>query len=387
MKHIVLKPGKEKALLNHHHWIFSGAIASSPSYENGELLAVLSSKQILLGHGYFNKKSSIIGRMISFGDMLPEDALKRNLENAYLMRQEWFKNKQTTAYRLVHGEGDQLPGLVVDCYADVLVIQIATLGMEKLKPLIIQELKRLLNPKTIYEKSLLPSRQEEGLEPFQGVLEGGEPAEIAILENGLKFSVSPIHGQKTGFFLDHREMRQHIRQLSAGKRVLNCFSYTGGFSVYAAAGGAIRVDSVDISDRAIAEAKINMQLNPAAAESQFYCEDVFDFLRHSPLDYDILILDPPAFAKKKRDQVAACRAYKDINRIAMQKMPKGSLLLTSSCSYHIDEELFQKVIFQACEEAKRSARIIGRHQLAPDHPINLAHPEGDYLKSLLLYMR
>jgi len=387
MKEIILKPGKEKALLNHHHWIFSGAIASSPSYENGEVLAVRSFKQTLLGHAYFNKKSSIIGRMISFGDALPEEAIRRSLENAFRLRSEWFKNKETTAYRLVNGEGDQLPGLVVDLYADVLVIQIATLGMEKLKPLIIEELKRLVNPKTIYEKSLLPSRKEEGLEPFQGLLEGDSLHEIAILENGLKFSVAPEHGQKTGFFLDHREMRQQIRLLSAGKRVLNCFSYTGGFSIYAAVGGAISVDSVDISDKAIEEAKINMGLNSkAACKCKFYCEDVFDFLRRSALDYDILILDPPAFAKKKHDQVAACRAYKDINRIAMQKMPKGSLLLTSSCSYHVDEELFQKVIFQACEEAKRSARIIGRHQLAPDHPINLAHPEGDYLKSLLLYI-
>ncbi|MBS4168405.1 class I SAM-dependent rRNA methyltransferase [Parachlamydia sp. AcF125] len=385
-KRVILKPGKEKAILHHHHWIFSGAIASSPSYENGEILPVYASNQTLLGQAYFNKHSSIAGRMVAFGEVQAENALRENLERAIQFRKRWFQGQSTTAYRLVNGEGDCLPGLIVDQYADNLVLQISTLGMERLKGVIVSELERLLSPQLIYEKSLLPSRKEEGLEPFQGVLKGHFSKEVEILENGLRFKVSLVHGQKTGFFLDHREMRQQIRQLALQKRVLNCFSYTGGFSVYAAAGGAKRVDSVDISEKAIQDAKINMKLNPAQCTTEFYCEDVFEFLRSSKLDYDLVILDPPAFAKKKSDQISACRAYKDINRLAMQKMPRGSLLLTSSCSYFVDENLFQKVVFQACEEAKRSAKIIGRHHLAPDHPVNLAHPEGDYLKSLLLFL-
>lgn len=385
-KRVILKPGKEKAVLHHHHWIFSGAIASSPSYENGEILPVYASNHVLLGHAYFNRQSSIAGRMVAFGESDPEKTIRENLEKAIQFRKAWFHGKNTTAYRLVNGEGDSLPGLIVDQYADYLVIQISTMGMERLKGLIVSELNRLLAPQLIYEKSLLPSRKEEGLQPFQDILMGNLPDEVEIFENGLRFKVSIVQGQKTGFFLDHREMRQEIRQLAAQKRVLNCFSYTGGFSVYAVAGGAESVDSVDISEKAIEEAKINMELNSSQCKSEFYCEDVFEFLRSSTLDYDLVILDPPAFAKKKSDQISACRAYKDINRVAMQKMPKGSLLLTSSCSYYVDESLFQKVVFQACEEAKRSAKIIGRHHLAPDHPINLAHPEGDYLKSLLLFI-
>lgn len=386
-KSVILKPGKEKAILNHHHWIFSGAIAFSPDIKNGEILPVYNSKKSLLGHAYFNKKSSIIGRMIAWGDIVPEKAISKNIEEAVTFRQNWFSDKQTTGYRLINGEGDSLPGLVVDKYDKVLVVQISTLGMEKLKPFILSELKRLLSPRSIYEKSLSPSRKEEGLEPFQGLWEGEEVDEIEILENGLKFRISIKEGQKTGFFLDHREMRNQIRRLSFGKKVLNCFSYTGGFSVYAASGGALSVDSVDISEKALNEAKINTELNPSnGCRHQFFCEDVFEFLRRSPLDYDLVILDPPAFAKKKRDQISACRAYKDINRLAMSKMPKNSLLMTSSCSYYVDENLFQKVIFQACEEAHRKARIIGRHHMAPDHPINLSHPEGEYLKSLLLYL-
>ncbi len=196
-----------------------------------------------------------------------------------------------------------------------------------------------------------------------------------------------MKSQKTGFFLDHREMRQWVRSLSAGKRVLNAFSYTGGFSVYALAGGAKCVDSVDISQEAVEASKRHVTLNGfKAAEQGFICADVFAFLREAAMPYDLVILDPPAFAKRRKDIVPACRGYKDINRLAMQKMPAHSLLLTCSCSHHVDEQLFQKVVFQAAVEAKRKVRIIGKHRLAGDHPVNIFHPESDYLKSLLLYI-
>lgn len=384
---IILKPGKEKAILNHHHWIFSGAIASHPCCADGDIVSVYDSKNSLLGHAFYNKKSSIMGRMISWGDLDPKSIIANQIQEAISFRQGWFANKSTTGFRLINGEGDRLPGLVVDQYADVLVVQISTLGMQKLKPFILSELKKLVSPRSIYEKSLSPSRKEEGLEPSQGLWDGEDVDEVEILENGLKFRLSIKHGQKTGFFLDQREMRSQIKDLSLRKNVLNCFSYSGGFSVYADAGGALAVDSVDISEKAMLEARANVELNSQnTCQHQFFCEDVFEFLRHSSMNYDLVILDPPAFAKKKRDQIPACRAYKDINRLAMKKMPKNSFLLTCSCSYYVEESLFQKVIFQACEEANRKAQIIGRHRMAVDHPINLSHPEGDYLKSFLLYL-
>lgn len=387
-RRVILKPGKDKPIRNRHHWIFSGAIGHFPKFVDGECLPVYNSSGDLLGWGYFNSKTMISGRMLSFGDMLPEDAICQQLEAAIAMRYSFFDIAKTNAYRLVNGEGDLLPGLVVDCYGDILVVQISTLGMQKLRSLIVNWLIKKLSPRSIYEKSLLPSRKEEGLHDEQGSLFGDVPAHgVEILENGLRFSVSILHGQKTGFFLDHREMRQQVKELSHGKRVLNCFSYTGGFSIYAAAGGATGVDSVDISAPAIQMAEKNMVLNGLASSShQFYAVDVFEFLRKNRLDYDLVILDPPAFAKRQKDVVAACRGYKDINRLAMEKMPQGSMLLTSSCSYHVDEELFQTVVFQAAVEARRTVKIIGRHRMGADHPINICHPESDYLKSLLIYL-
>ncbi|HEV8052378.1 MAG TPA: class I SAM-dependent rRNA methyltransferase [Parachlamydiaceae bacterium] len=387
-RHVTLKPGKEKPVRNRHHWIFSGAIAKLPEFGNGDCLQVCSSTGEKLGWGYFNTKTMISGRMLSFDETLPEVAIYKQLEAAIKMRSSLFDHETTNAYRLINGEGDLLPGLIVDRYNDVLVIQISTLGMQKFRSLIVEWLVKKLAPRSIYEKSLLPSRKEEGLHDEQGALFGEVPSNgVEIIENGMRFFVSILHGQKTGFFLDHREMRKQIRSLAAGKRVLNCFAYTGGFSVYAAQGGATAVDSVDLSAGAMQMAERNMELNGFASPiHNFYTADVFDFLRERPLDYDIVILDPPAFAKRQKDVVAACRGYKDINRIAMEKMPAGSVLLTSSCSYHVNEELFQTVVFQAAVEAKRTVRIIGRHRMAADHPVNICHPESDYLKSLLLYI-
>lgn len=383
---VILKAGKEKAILNRHHWIFSGAVAEAPKNLEGDILPVYSQKGDLLGSAYFNSKAKIFGRMLSLGHKEPLGAFQEQLDAAIKLREKFFDTDVTTAYRLINGEGDFLPGIIVDRYDRGLVVQISTLGMEKLKPQLIDYLKLKLNPSFIYEKSSLPSRKEEGLEPTEQLLFGTLSDELIILENGLKFFIYPILGQKTGFFLDHRDMRQQVKTMAKGKRVLNCFAYTGGFSIYAASGGATLVDSVDVSDSAIELAEKNAQLNSITIPMKYYTEDVFQFLRQSSLDYDLVILDPPAFAKRRKDIVPACRGYKDINRVAIQKMPPQSLLLTSSCSYFVDEQLFQKVVFQAAAEAKRNVRIIGRHRLAVDHPINIFHPEGDYLKSLLLYI-
>lgn len=386
-KKLILRPGREKAIKNFHHWIFSGAIRNIDNYEDGEILSVFSASGEKLGSAYCNHQTSITGRMLSFGDNDPLEQIRQNIKSAIEMRQKFFQEKTTNCFRVINSEGDMIPGLIVDKYKDVLVIQIATKGIDDLKDYIVECLVAELKPKAIYEKSDLPSRREEGLQMSEGYLYGEVKGEIQVIENDLKFGIDLENSQKTGFFLDQREMRVLVGQMSKGKKVLNCFSYTGGFSLYAVEGGAKQVDSVDISGEAIETAKNNFELNGFdVKKNNFFAEDVFQFLRENDLNYDLIILDPPAFAKKKGDVIKACRGYKDINRLALTKMPAGSILITSSCSYHVDEKLFQTVVFQAASEAKRIVRIIGRHHLAPDHPINIFHPEGEYLKSLVLYV-
>lgn len=384
---VILHKNKDKALRNRHHWIFSGAIKRfPPDFENGGILPVRSFDGEHLGYAYFNQKCSIAGRMLSFDETPPLEAVKKSIEDAIVLRAQLFDEK-TNAFRLINGEGDNLPGLVVDRYADVLVVQIATLGMEKLKPFLVEFLTDKFSPRCIYEKSNLPSRREEGLADFEGLIAGKMKNTVEIVEDGIRFLIELAGSQKTGFFLDQREMRKFVRSHSAGKRLLDCFSYTGGFSVYALAGGAVHVDLVDTSEKALALARQNLKLNGfESASSQFYAADVFDFLRQKELSYDFIILDPPAFAKKKSDVKQACRGYKDINRLVFQKIPARSLVLTFSCSYFVDEALLQKVVFQAAKDAKRNVRIIQRHHLAYDHPISVFHPESSYLKGFLLYV-
>jgi 23S rRNA (cytosine1962-C5)-methyltransferase len=231
----------------------------------------------------------------------------------------------------------------------------------------------------------MPSRKEEGLSESEGVLYGHKTDHVEIVENGIRFIVDIVSSQKTGFFLDQREMRRLVLSLAKNKKVLDCFSYTGGFSVYALKGGAERVDSVEISGPALDLAKENQRLNGYIGENnRFYQEDVFEFLRRYELAYDLVILDPPAFAKKKSEVISACRGYKDIHRLVFQKIPGQCLVLTFSCSRFVDESLFQKVVFQGALEASRNVRILQKHRMACDHPVNIFHPETDYLKGFLL---
>ena len=387
MKAVVLKPGRDKAVRNRHHWIFSGAIRDLPEFEDGDILPVRNAAGELLGQGYFNRKSSITGRMISFGDEPPEAAVRRGVERALALRARFFDPALTNARRLVNAEGDGLPGLIADLYDDVLVLQVATLGMEKLKPLIVDLLAGALRPRTIFEKSDLPARRDEGLEDFEGLL-AGEPVErVRILENGIPYWVSPTAGQKTGFYLDQREARKLVRDCATGRRVLNTFAYSGSFSVCALLGGAVKADSVDSSPAAMALAQDNFELNGLASGSgTFFTADVFEFLREPALDHDFIILDPPAFAKKRTDVVAGCRGYKDINRLALQRVRTPGLVLTFSCSHFVDETLFQQVVFEAAHEAGRRVRILQKHRQAFDHPVNVYHPETAYLKGFLLYV-
>ena len=383
---VVLQPGKDKAIRNRHHWIFSGAVRRLPEFEDGALLPVRSADGGFLGFGYFNRRSSIIGRMINFDSTPPLEALDKSLDRAFALRTAALGNS-TDARRLVNSEGDGLPGLIIDRYGDVLVLQISTLGIDRLKPWLLDVLEKRTSPVAVLEKSNLPSRKEEGLFPYEGLLRGTIPDSLQILENGLRFRVDPAVSQKTGFYLDQRENRDLVRRWSSGRRVLNAFCYTGGFTVAALAGGAVAVESVDISAPAVDLARTNVALNGFEGPGQtFVVADAFEYLRRRELNFDLIILDPPAFAKRKGDIVAACRGYKDIHRIVFQKIPEGALVLTFSCSYFVDEKLFRQVVFQAAGEAGRRVRIIGRHRQAADHPLNVFHPEGDYLKGFLLYV-
>jgi len=385
MKKVILKPGKEKSLLNKHPWIFSGAILSSPSFENGEILPVFASNNQFVAQAYFHTKNSIAGRILSFAKEPVKETIHKRIIEALALRRRFFDPELTNAYRLINAEGDGLPGLIVDSYDGHLVLQVNTCGMERLKPLIVEALIELVRPKSIYEKSHSHAREQEGLATSMGSLWGKAPKEVDIIENGLRFTVSIHEGQKTGFFLDQREMRLLLSKFVFGKKVLNGFCYSGGFSLFALKGGALEVDSVDCSKEALKLAEKNTLLNAYSLERhRLIDEDMFSFLRSSSMNYDVVVLDPPAFAKKKSDINTACRGYKEINRLVMEKVPPSSLLLTCSCSYFVNEDLFQKVIFQAACEAKRQVSILGRHVQALDHPISIYHPEGEYLKSFLL---
>lgn len=387
-KKVVLKKGKDFPVKNRHQWIFSGAIEKIDNYENGEILKVYSNDGQLLGHGYFNSKTTIAGRMLNFSKEDPILSIKNNIKEAIVLRSKLVSSDTTNAFRLVNGENDNLPGLIADMYNDTIVIQISTVGMDKLKPLVVSSLlDNLSGIKTIYERSTMPSRRIDGLSDHEGFIHGDEKSKIHILENGLKFEIDIVEGQKTGFFLDMREMRSLIGELSKNKSVLNCFSYSGGFSLYALKGGAREVTSVEISEHANELCKTNFKLNGYDHKKhEIITQDVFDFLKKNELGHDIIILDPPAFAKKKQDIDNAFRKYYELNRLVLSKIKPGSILLTCSCSYYMDEDNFDKAIKKAGVDTNRDIRIISRHRMAKDHTINMYQTEFDYLKSRLLYV-
>jgi len=385
---VILKPGKEKSVaINRHPWIFSGAIDVFPNLSLGDLADVYSSKGEFLARAYFHPDNSIAGRVISYTQDDIGDVIESKLQDAAALRAASIQ-PDTNCYRLVNAEADGLPGLVVDKYNDVFVMQISTAGMEKLKSIVVEKIAKLFPIRSLYEKSTSSARTQEGLEAFQGVILGELVEEVLVEENGIEFFVSLTHGQKTGLFLDHREMRRLIGKCSKNKKVLNCFAYTGGFSLYALAGGASHVTSVDISESACNYANKNSHRNQFPSDHhEVVCEDVFDFLSNEKeWNYDLIIVDPPAFAKKRKDIESATIGYRRLNSLIFSKVKKGALVLTSSCSYFIDKQNFQHIIFQAGAENNRDIRILQHHILAADHPLSLYHPEGEYLKSLLLYI-
>jgi 23S rRNA (cytosine1962-C5)-methyltransferase len=383
---ISLKKGKERPILQKHQWIYSGAIQSIPN--EGLLVEVRDFSGKKLGLAFLNRGHSIAAHMMTLGDETVKEALHRKIASAATLRREWFDEK-TNAIRLINAEGDGLPGLIVDAYDKTLVVQISHAGMDTLREEIVEGLVATFAPRSIYEKSTSFLRKKGGTPERRGWLYGEETGPVEALERGLKFSVDFIEGQKTGLFLDQREMRAQVRELSSQRRVLNAFAYTGGFSVAALAGGASHVDSVEISARCGPMIDQNLTLNDLPiSKHQFIQQDVFNFLKpDTPFDYDLVILDPPAFVKKRVDVPQAFRAYKDLNARTLQKMKPGSLLITCSCSYHIDEALFQNILFRAACEAGRDVQIVSRHRQAIDHPVSLFHPETSYLKSLVLAVK
>ena len=385
---IRLKPGREASLLRGHPWLFSGAIARiDPSLSPGAVATAVAADGKPVGLGFFNEKSDIAFRLLTQNPSVSIDRSfwKQRIESALSLRKR-IVPPATDAYRLINAEGDGMPGLVADRYADVLVMAIGTRGIENHREDILDLLVELTRPGTVLEKSEGKSRRREGLEDRIGIADGADvPERIAILENGLKFEVDAVNGQKTGFFLDQRENRRIVGSISGSKQVLNAFAYTGAFSVYAAAGGADRVVTLDVSEKACEAAVRNLAINGFSAETHtVVAADVFTYLRQTDETFDLLILDPPAFAKTRADVERAARGYKDINLQAVRKLNPGGILATFSCSNHLDEELFKKIVLSAVRDCSRTGQILRILGAGPDHPVLLSHPEGKYLKGMLL---
>jgi 23S rRNA (cytosine1962-C5)-methyltransferase len=384
---VILKRGKEKPINNHHHWIFSGAVAATDA-EDGSIVTVTSADGTILGQGYYNSRSRIPVRMLTFGSALfTNDTLRTLITESLLRRKINPLIQNTNAVRLIFSEGDFLPGLIVDSYAGNLVFQCLTLGIDRMKPEITQILLDLTKTQSIYERSDYPGRSLEGIASSSGQLTGSTPEEILVSENGIKYPVNVKTGQKTGFFIDQRENRELIGLFARGKKVLNIFSYTGGFTFAAVKGGAKETLSVDISRDALEQAEKTYSLNGFTTPSEYLEADAFEYLRNEPIDSDLIIIDPPAFAKSSGDVEKACRGYKDINLHLIKKCSPGTILLTCSCSRFIDMDLFQKVIFAAASDAKKDLQIIRKTGHPADHPVNLNHPETEYLKGILLYIK
>ncbi len=390
MNQLVLKKGREKSLKRRHPWIFSGAVEKAGG-KPGETLEVVDIAKNFVARAAYSPKSQIRARVWTFDPKEPVDAdfFRSRLEKALAVREALPAAKHTNALRLVHGESDGLPGLVVDRYADVLVVQFLAAGVDRWRDPILDCLTELSGCEAIFERSDAEVRKLEGLEPRVGFARGNRNASrCPIIEYGLNFRVDVEQGQKTGFFLDQRENRQRVRALAAGREVLDGFCYTGGFSVAALAGGARRVTAIESSKDAIHIAKENLAANPLdASKLEFVQADVFAHLRtlrDQNARFELIVLDPPKFAPTAAQVQKAARAYKDINLWALKLLSPGGLLATFSCSGGVSPELFQSIVAGAALDAGGDAKIIERFSAAADHPVALEFPEGDYLKGLLV---
>ena len=385
-----LKPYKEESLADGHAWIFSGALQQPPRWiEAGGLVDVKSSRGQFVARGYYNPQTDIAIRILTRN---PEEAIDAEFVRDRVRRavelRHVFQPDRTNAYRLIHSEGDGLPGLVVDRFADILVMQILTAGMERLRPLLIEALLQETGVSGILLRNDSTSRRREGLEVEEPIVVAGEvPEHIVIRENGVQFGVDPWQGQKTGFFLDQRDKRESLRKYVRGKRILNCFSYTGGFSVYAALTSKdTRVTSVDISAPAIETSRQNFALNNLHPDDyEFHIADVFAYLEEVSSrgeQFDVVVLDPPAFAKTQSSRNNALKAYRRLNTLGMQVLRPGGILLTCSCSGVVGMDDLLGVISQSAQRFQRPVQLLESYTHGVDHPINLAMPETVYLKAV-----
>ncbi len=383
---IILKKGKEKPILRGHPWVFSGAVARAEGdLSPGEIGEVYSGDGKFLGLGQFNPRSQIILRLLTRRrEVLDSSFFRGRLLQADALREKELRAK-TNGYRAVNGEGDFLPGLIVDRYGGTLVLQCLTAGMERLKELFLDLLVEHFGPKSIYERSDVPFRKEEGLPEAKGLLYGEEILDpVEIEEYGCRFRVDVKEGQKTGFYLDQRENRFSLQKVSHGKKILDCFCYSGGFSIHAGLGGAKEITMVDSSEEALERAKDHFALNHLKGISPHLIRgDGFEVMRSLEPDYDIVVLDPPPFAKKKAHLPGASRGYKDLNLQAFRLLKREGLLFTFSCSHHMNWDLFQKIVFSAAVDANRRVQLLDRRGHPIDHPVSLSHPEGEYLRGMV----
>ena len=388
MKQIQLKRGKDESLRRFHPWVFSGAIQQiDDDVADGDLVRVVTAEGDYVATGHF-QMGSIAVRVLTFSDVPIDDRFwASRLQSALDLRKAigLADSAQTNTFRLVHGEGDHLPGLIIDVYGQTAVMQAHSVGMHFCRKQIADQLVKVMGSRIqhVYYKSetTLPF-----MEPENGFLYGGSDDNVA-LENGLKFCVDWLRGQKTGFFVDQRDNRALLESYARNRRVLNMFCYTGGFSFYAMRGGAELVHSVDSSAKAIELTNRNVGLNfPGDARHQAFCDDAFKFLEQAGANYDLIILDPPAFAKHRGALHHALKGYIRLNQKALQKIQPGGILFTFSCSQVVNKDQFRNAVFTAAAYARRKVRILHQLHQPADHPVNIYHPEGEYLKGLVLYV-
>ncbi|BBD44622.1 class I SAM-dependent rRNA methyltransferase [Petrimonas sp.] len=390
---IILRPRKEESLKRFHPWVFSGAIAKTgQGIQEGDIVRVFSASGEFLGVGHY-QVGSISVRILSFTDeTINEDFYARRISSAYRMRMKiGLLHAGNNTFRLIHGEGDHLPGLIIDMYGKTAVVQAHSVGMDGDKEKIVDALQRVLgkdNLENIFYKSEGTLPFKAGIEADNDYLLGGQNVDPVALENGLRFNIDWLRGQKTGFFIDQRENRRLLEKYAAGKDVLNMFCYTGGFSVYALRGGARSVHSVDSSAKAVSLTDENIRLNfGEEPRHTSFSEDAFKFLKASTANaYDLIVLDPPAFAKHRGAISNALQGYKRLNLAALEKIKQEGILFTFSCSQAINKEQFRLAVFSAAAISGRKVSILHQLTQPADHPINIYHPEGEYLKGLVLFV-
>ena len=388
---VFLKRGKEESLKRWHPWVFSGAIHHMDAHvEEGDWVRVVNAEGQFMGIGHY-QVGSIAVRILTFEDIpkIEDSFWKKRLSEAYVLRQNLgLINESNNIFRLVHGEGDQLPGLVIDVYGCTAVMQAHSVGMHRCREAIADALMSTMDGKinNIYYKSETTLPYKADLGPENGFIRGGNAVDLAI-EHGLKFHIDWQKGQKTGFFIDQRENRRLLESYSSGRSVLNMFCYTGGFSVYAMRGGAALVHSVDSSAKAIDLTNLNVEQNYGNDTRHCaFAEDAFKFLEKIGTDYDLIILDPPAFAKHKDALHNALKGYIRLNAKAFEKIKPGGIVFTFSCSQAVSKEQFRLAMFTAAAQSKRHIRILHQLHQPADHPISIYHPEGEYLKGFVLYV-